>query len=67
MYSTVAKPWLNWRAASSLRNSASGIGSPVSVMDRKAAQDLRPLQPMFVELRGKFDEIAGDIGARDIG
>ena len=29
VYSTVAKPWLKLRAASSLSISASGIGSPV--------------------------------------
>ena len=36
-----------------------------SMMGGEAAQDFRPLEPMLVELRGKLDEIARDIGARD--
>ena len=48
-------------------SSASGIGAPVSIMAREAAQDFRPLQPMLVELRGKLDEIARDIGSREQG
>ena len=35
------------------------------MMQGEPAQDLRLLQPMFVKLRRKFDEIAGDVGARD--
>ena len=31
----------------------------------ETAQHFRLLQPMLVKLRGKFDEIAGDIGARE--
>ncbi len=34
-----------------------------AVMQGEAAQNLLLLQPMLVELRGKFDEIARDIGA----
>src|ERR1700730_13218541 len=35
------------------------------MMQGETAQYLRLLQPMFVKLRRKFDEIAGDVGARD--
>src|ERR1700730_12080870 len=35
------------------------------MMQCEPAQHLRLLQPMFVKLRRKFDEIAGDVGARD--
>ena len=64
-YSTVAKPWLKVRAASSrsqqiLRHRLAG-----AVMHGKAPQHLRLLQPMLVELRGQFDEVGIDTGARD--
>ncbi len=34
-----------------------------AVMQSEAAQNLFLLQPMFIKLRGKFDEVARDIGA----
>ena len=65
MYSSVAKPMLKLRAAIRRASRSSGIGSPVSVMQRKAPQDFGLLQPMLVELRRQFDEIGGDVGAGD--
>ena len=38
---------------------------PGLVMQREAAQNLRLLEPVLIELRGKLDEVAADIGARD--
>ncbi len=37
------------------------------VMERKAAQHFRLLHPVLVNLRGKLDEVPGDIGARNPG
>ena len=62
--STVAKPWLKLRAASSFSSSGFGHGLAGLVMAGETRQHLRLFQPMFVKLRRQFDKIARHIGAR---
>ena len=62
-YSTVAKPWLKLRAASTrfkqrLGHRLAGLG-----VEREAPQHLRLLEPVLEELRRELDEIGRDAGA----
>ena len=58
VYSTVPKPWLNWRAANSRCSKASGIASPVSAMARiTPGRSLRRRHPVLENLRRELGTV----------
>src|SRR4030088_2305393 len=61
--STVAKPWLNLRAAKDPLKQIARQRLAALVVPRELAQHLRLLLPVLVELRWQFDEIGEHAGA----
>ncbi len=63
--SLVAKPMLNLLVFFSFATSVGGHRLPRLVMLRVVREDLRVERPVFVELRGKLDEVRRDVRAAE--